>query len=206
MTPRTSTPSAVSVARHGPVAQALLGGNGPGLRRLGRRLMALLCAASSACLAPMASADELPEYRLKAAFVYNFMAFADWPADTASTLTLCIVGEDPFGKDVDALQGKAIGQRSIALQRKSAAESIKNCHAVFVATTAIDGLARTLDSVRARPVLTMADSPGAMRRGVMINMAVVQGKVTFEANLLAVRAAGLNLSSKLLRLATEVQQ
>ena len=60
--------------------------------RLARWLIACLCAL--ALLGSRAQADELPEYRLKAAFVYNFIAFTDWPADVAPTLNLCIVGAD----------------------------------------------------------------------------------------------------------------
>ena len=166
----------------------------------------VLCGVAALLAAATARADGLPEYRLKAAFVYNFMAFAEWPSETGATLNLCIQGDDPFGKEIDALQGKAIGHRAIALHRKTGSESLKHCQAVFVALSAMDGLPRLLDSVRGRPVLTLADSAGAMRRGVMINMELVQGKVSFEANLAAARASGLNLSSKLLRLATEVQQ
>jgi len=157
-------------------------------------------------LAAVARADDLPEYRLKAAFVYNFIAYTEWPAATGSTLNLCIHGADPFGTEIDGLQGKVAAGRTIAIFRKSAGEPLKDCNIVFVAASAMDSLPRTLESLRGRPVLTLSDSPGAMRRGTMLNMSIAQGKVTFEANLLAARSAGLELSSKLLRLATEVQQ
>lgn len=156
--------------------------------------------------APAARADDLPEYRLKAAFLYNFALFTEWPAEVGTPLNVCIHGPDPFGKDIDELQGKAVGARSIAVQRKAAGESLGGCQIVFVAPQAIGGLPRVLDGVRGRPVLTVADSSGAARQGVMLNMAVAQNRIAFEANLQAARAAGLNLSSKLLRLATDVQQ
>ena len=104
---------------------------------------------------------------------------------------------------VDPVQN---GERSITLQRKGMGDSLKSCQMVFIATSAIANLPRVLDELRERAVLTVADSPGAARQGVALNMAVSQGKVTFEANLHAARSAGLNLSSKLLRLATEVRQ
>lgn len=157
-------------------------------------------------LAPVASADALPEYRLKAAFLYNFAVFTEWPSEVGGTLNVCIHGQDPFGKDVDALQGKAAGARTLAIQRRSAGESLKGCQVVFIAASAMGGLPRVLEELRDAPVLTVADTPGAARQGVALNMAVAQNKVTFEANLLAARAAHLTLSSKLLRLATEVQQ
>ena len=70
----------------------------------------------------------------------------------------------------------------------------------------IDNLPRVLDTLFAKLVLTVADSPGGMRQGVILNMGTKQSKVTFEANLAAARSNGLNLSSKLLNLASEVRQ
>jgi hypothetical protein len=153
-----------------------------------------------------ARADELPEYRLKAAFIYNFAIYTEWPAELGRTLTVCIDGPDPFGKDIDALQGKAAGGRSIAVLRKAAGDSLAGCQIVYIAPAAIASLPRVLEAVRGSPVLTVADSPGSARLGVALNMAVAANRITFEANLAAARGAGLNLSSKLLHLATEVIQ
>lgn len=173
---------------------------------LARRIGAVLGLAAGIVFAPLVRAEEVPEYRVKAAFVYNFVAFVDWPADTGSTLNLCILGSDPFGKEIDVLQGKAAAGRTIMVSRRAAGESLKSCQLVFIAASVIDNLPRLLDNVRGQPLLTLADSPGAMQRGVALNLNVHQGKVSFEANLQAARSAGLNISSKLLRLATEVLQ
>jgi hypothetical protein len=181
-----------------------------GMTRAGRLLAWALgmgmSVASLLLFAPLARADDLPEYRLKAAFLYNFALFTEWPAEVGSTLNLCIHGGDPFGKEIDALAGKAVGARSIAVQRKGSGESLKGCHIVFIAGSAIAGLPRVLDELRDTPALTVADTPGAARQGVALNMAVAQNRITFEANVLAARSARLTLSSKLLRLATEVLQ
>ena len=168
----------------------------------------LLCGPIAAVLlfASQAHGDDLPEYRLKAAFVYNFIVYTEWPAERNGTLNLCILGTDPFGAEIDGLQGKPVAGRSIAVQRKAPGEPFSNCQVVFVHASAMQTLPRLLEGLRGQPVLTVADTPGAMRQGVALNMAVSQGKVTFEANLQAARSAGLNLSSKLLRLATEVKQ
>ncbi len=155
--------------------------------------------------APAHSLD-IPEYRLKAAFLYNFAAFTEWPADTGSSLNLCLYGADPFGAEIDPLNGKKVGERSLAVQRKSTPESLKGCQIVFVTAAASGQLPRVLDALRGQPVLTVADAPGSVLQGVMLNMALAQGRITFEANLVAARGARLNLSSKLLRLATEVVQ
>jgi hypothetical protein len=157
-------------------------------------------------LGPPARAEEPPEYRLKAAFLYNFALFTEWPADLGGTLNLCVHGTDPFGTEIDSLQGKAVGGRSIAVQRRADGESLDGCQIVFVSPSVIHALPRILEGVRGRPVLMVADSQGAARAGVALNMTLAQSKVGFEANLKAARGAGLNLSSKLLRLATEVIQ
>jgi hypothetical protein len=148
---------------------------------------------------------QLPsEYRLKAAFLYNFALFTEWPAEVGPTLNLCIQGQDPFGEEIDALQGKAVAGRSIALQRKTGGDSLKGCQIVFVPAQALARLPHMLDELGDQPILTVADSPGAARQGVALNMTLTQNKITFEANLQAARTGRLKLSSKLLRLATEV--
>lgn len=152
------------------------------------------------------AADELPEYRLKAASLYNFALFTEWPADVGNTLRLCLFGSDPFGSEVDGLQGKAVGERSVALQRNTGFDGLKGCQIVFIAQSAVGQLPHVLEALEGQTVLTVADSPGAARQGAALNMAVEQNKVSFEANLRAARAAKVNLSSKLLRLATEVIQ
>lgn len=174
------------------------------MKRAPLLLLWALSLAGQLPIALTAQAVELPEYRLKAGFLYNFAMFTEWPAAVGPTLNLCIVGRDPFGGEIEDLQGKVVGARTIVVQRKSPSQSLDTCQIVFLAASAMGTLPLVLDGVRGRPTLTVADSPGAAQRGVALNMAVTQSKVGFEANLQAARDAGLILSSKLLRLATEV--
>jgi hypothetical protein len=165
----------------------------------------------SFCLALIASAsaaasDDLPEYRLKAAFLYNFALFTEWPADTGATLNLCVYGRDPFGEEINALRGKPVGDRRMAVRRVTTTQGLTDCQVVFIADSSGNSIARVLSSLRGVTALTIADTPGAAKQGVALNMSVVQNKITFEANLTAARAANLKLSSKLLSLATEVLQ
>ena len=182
----------------------------PGVRRgqrSGQRfawLPRLLALFGLLCLALPARAGELSEYRLKAAVLYNFALFTEWPAEVGGTLNLCVQGADPFGPEIDALQGKAVGARRIAVQRRSAGDSLDGCQIAFITHSAIGRLPQVIEGLRGRPVLTVADSVGAARQGVALNLMVADNKVSFEANLLAARGAGLNLNSRLLSLATEV--
>lgn len=164
-------------------------------------LLALLVAGAAA-----PAQAQVGEYELKAAFVYNFIAFARWPEETDRTLTLCIHGPDPFGASLDKLQGRSIGKRSLAVRRAVGLDGLADCDAVFIAASALGGLGQLLERIGNRPVLTIADSPGAMRRGVAVNMnKSEQGKISFEVNLGAARARGLGFSSQMLSLATEVR-
>ncbi len=148
----------------------------------------------------------MPEYQLKAAFLYNFAAFTEWPPQVGGVLNLCIYGPDPFGMEIDRLNGKTIGRRTVAVYRKARLESLQDCQIVFVPGANIAQLPRLLDTLRGLPVLTVAESPDAARQGAIINMKLAQGRVTFEANLAAAHAAGLNLNARMLHLATEVMQ
>ena len=153
-----------------------------------------------------ARAEDVPEYRLKDAFLYNFAAFTEWPADVGGTLNLCIYGADPFGAEIDPLNGKTVGARAVEVHRNSSLDTLKGCQLVFVPATSVGQLPRVLETVRGVPVLVVADSPGATRLGAALNMNITQGRVSFEANLAATRAVKLKLSANLLRLATEVIQ
>ena len=185
------------------MSPSLAGGSMP-IKSLARRWF--VCLPMLGWSATVTAASELSEYRQKAAFLYNFALFTEWPADIGPTLNLCVYGPDPFGDEIDGLQGKSVGERSIALQPIANGESLKACQLVFITPGAIGNLPQVLAELLDRPALTVADSPSAAMRGVVLNMAVVQNKITFEAKPQAARAARLNLSSKLLRLATEVQQ
>ncbi len=163
----------------------------------------------SLLLLPMASragSDGLPEYRLKAAFLYNFALFTDWPSEVGNTLNLCIYGSDPFGSEIDGLEGKPVLKRRIAVHRPTRIESLKDCQVVFITGSAASSLPQVIASLHGAVVLTVADSPGAAEQGAALNMSVVMGRTTFEANLEAARSAKLVLSSKLLGLATRVLQ
>jgi hypothetical protein len=153
-----------------------------------------------------ARADTLAEYRLKAAFLLNFVTFTEWPAGVGNALNLCIFGPDPFGDNLDKLQGKSVAGRILVVRRTNSVSSLADCQVVFITRLVSGSLPRVLDYLDGKPVLTIADTPGAARQGVALNMDTEQSKVTFEANLGAARGNGLGLSSKLLRLAREVYQ
>lgn len=165
-----------------------------------RAAILLLCALA---VAGAGRAAEPSEYQLKAAFLYNFALFTDWPAEVGSTLKLCIHGKDPFGPELDELQGKAVHQRQISVERKVTADALRSCQIVFIPGPSAD-LPGILQRLQGLPVLTVAESPGATAQGLMLSMSVNASKITFSANVKAAQQARLTLSSKLLKLATGV--
>src|ERR1700691_3755800 len=96
------------------------------------RLPAWCLALALTAFATAAVSDDLPEYRLKAAFLYNFALFTEWPADIGSTLNLCVYGRDPFGEEINALQGKPAGNRRIVVHRVTRVEGLSVCQVVFI--------------------------------------------------------------------------
>jgi hypothetical protein len=174
---------------------------------INKRAVLIICL--FACLIfPGTSRDESrnsQEYALKAAFLYNFILFTEWPATAGSTLKVCIYGRDPFGDNLDKLRGKNAHTRTVTIHRTNRLSDLKDCQVVFIAPSAIGQLSEIHETLRGRPVLTVSDSHIATL-GVAINMFTEQNKVTFEINLPAARNAGLSISSKLLKLAGEVYQ
>ena len=173
-------------------------------KKLGFRL--LFWGLGLLCCPALTHAENMAEYQIKAAFLYNFLAFTEWPAEVGNTINLCVYGPDPFGENLDKMQGKSLGARSLTIKRVNSVDNLQTCQAVFITRPVIGNLRRVLDNLNEKPVLTVADSPDSALQGVALNMSMDQSKVTFEANLAAARNNRLNLSSKLLRLATKVFQ
>ena len=152
--------------------------------------------------------EEPTEYRLKTAFLYNFANFTEWPnIDKNEIFNMCFFDDNPFNPYIDYITQKKVKNLHVAILSKSDSDSLSECHLLYISRSAAnDKLERILDSISTKPVLTVADSAGSCQKGVMINMGVDAGKITFEANLASARSAELVLSSQLLRFAKEVYQ
>jgi len=169
--------------------------------RLSPRRLLLAAAVLAACVA-LGGADGVGEYQVKAAFLYNFARFVDWPPGAArdGEINLCILGYDPFGEDTDMIAGKSVGQAKLQVRRVTRQTSA-GCQMLFISGSEASELDAVLAGARGRPVLTVADTPGFAERGVVVNFYLEQGKVRFEINIDAAGRTGLNISSQLLRLA-----
>lgn len=143
------------------------------------------------------------EYEIKAAFLYHFMRFVEWPdEDELHELTLCVVGSDPFGAALDSLDGQAVRGKTIAVRRIDAAGTTPTCHLVFVpgdqpSAADRDELAR----LRSLGVLTVGEGRQFTQAGGMIRLYKTRNRIRFEVNLDVARQSGLKISSRMLKLA-----
>lgn len=155
---------------------------------------------------PLAYAEQPTEYRMKVAFLYNFAAYTKWPDRQGQDLNLCIYGEDPFGEHLQHLQQKKINGYEIIIQYTKNINDLSNCQMIFITRSVIGNLDDIITLSHEKPILTVADTPGAASQGIMLNMAVKEGKITFEANVITAKKSSLRLSSQLLRFASKVYQ
>ena len=153
-----------------------------------------------------AQATALQENQVKAVFLFNFAQFVDWPAsafpDPQSPLVIGILGNDPFDGYLDAtVKGEMVNGRPLIVQRYRRAEEIKGCQVLFISGSEASRLPKILSVLAGRQILTVSDVEGFATNGGMIRFVIVRNKVRFRVNLDAARAAGLKISSKLLRAA-----
>ncbi len=153
---------------------------------------------------PCRAADDSLEYRVKAAFLLNFVKFTEWPStafeDATSPLAICVLGDDPFGRSLDqTVEGEVVGGRKIIAPRIKRAPAPKTCQVLFVSKAGKDtaGVLSTLGP----GVLAVGEGEGFLREGGMIAFVIEDRRVRFRANQAAAESAGLKLSSKLLSVA-----
>jgi len=161
--------------------------------------------AVSIATAPAAETVVSREYLIKAAIVYNFTKFAEWPAAAfdgpGAPLRICVLGEDPFGPALDALRGKTVRDRVLTASRVTDLDNAGQCHVLFVSASEQSRLPQILAALATQPVLTVADMGRFTDFGGIIALKETDHRSRIEVNLGAARQAGVTLSSKLLRLA-----
>ncbi len=153
-----------------------------------------------------AASQPAREYLIKAAFLYNFALFTQWPAgsfaDGSAPLSICVLGDDPFDGALETLIDREIRGHPVTIQRVATAQAGAACHLLFISGSEEAVLSTILASVADRPVLTIADFPNFARAGGIINLKTSKDqKIRFEINTGIAKRAGLKLSSKLLNLA-----
>ena len=154
-----------------------------------------------------AAGQRASESQLKAAFVYNFTKFIDWPGESVRSLTfqICVLGQNPFGSELTQLtDGKVIEGHPVQVLIVTNYHLVRSCQVVFISASEDAHLKQILSGLRGRSVLTVGDSQGFVDAGGMIELLVEDERMRFEVNLHAANEARLKISAKLLSLAKAV--
>jgi hypothetical protein len=156
------------------------------------------------CAVTSRGAGAPTEYDVKAAFIYNFAQYVQWPAvgDSNRPFVIGLIGRDPFGRSLDeAMHGLNVEHRPIVIRRFTKVEEIANSDILFISSSERDNLPRILTFLRRAPVLTVADMDRFAEQGGMINLVTERNRVRFDVNPLAIERTGLKAGSQIMRLA-----
>jgi len=171
-----------------------------------RRLWLVLLAFWTASVARA----QLDEYQVKAAFLYNFAKFVDWPAQSfhnpEEPIAICTLGSNPFGDALErVIGGKTAGGRPLLSRRIVDTAPPGDCHILFAGAADVKKFRAIVSRLRGTPTLTVGESPEFIAAGGMINFKIEAGKIRFEINVQAAEQGQLHISSKLLSLAEVVK-
>ena len=148
------------------------------------------------------------ESEIKAAYLFTFGRFVEWPARAAAgDVAICVLGADPFGPVLDAtLTAATLRGRKVVATRVRTLEEAAPCHILFVSASEERQLPAIVAALARRDVLTVSDMPRFVGRGGMVQFVTAGSRVRFEIDLAAALDAGLMLSSDLLRVASAVRR
>jgi hypothetical protein len=172
---------------------------------MSRLLAALLVIVASNAPAVRAQSQSL-EYDVKAAFLYNFARFVTWPAGSFAApdapLSICVIGEDPFGSRLDELvEGERVNDRPLAVRRLAAPSDAAACHLVFVSPSERARFGPILSRIDTRRLLTVSDTLEFLEAGGHLSFYIEDGRVRFAVNAAAIRECDFKVSSRLLQVA-----
>jgi len=164
-----------------------------------------------ASLAASAEPPRASEYELKAAFLFNFIKFTDWPADELAKrddrFIIGVVGKDPFGATLDKIiEGETVHNRAIVARRFSRMdEAVTNSHVLFISSSEDTNLPAILKILDQRSVLTVSDMDNFAQRGGIISLKKENNKIVFDINLESAKRVGITMNAQLLKLAKIVR-
>jgi hypothetical protein len=187
--------------------------------RAARRLAHLALVAATIVLAlhgyiaasfAQTNAPAASERSVKAAFLYKFTEYVDWPATQAlwdSPFTIGVLGSGAFADEVLRLtEDRSVNQRFISVRRVNPNDALDDLQVLFIAADHRGKLSDLLSSARGRPILTVTESQGALAAGSIINFTVSGDRVRFEISLDAAQESQLKFDSRLLAVAQAIHQ
>ncbi len=177
-----------------------------------RLFATLLALGGTAFAADLSHEARASEYQVKAAFIYNFAKFVEWPPDAVRTaeggFVITILGEDPFGAILDdTLRGRTINAQRIIIRRAARAEDVRDSRIVFISDSERENLPRILKRLAGAAILTVGEMDHfAERGGIICFKTDDKDRIRLEINAAMAEQARLRISSELLKLARIVNE
>ncbi len=172
------------------------------------RFALALALAATFVIAPRASADNSLEHQLKAAYIYNFIRFVEWPASSGTgEILVCVVGPASVQQEMkEELEGKKIGERGIRVHGAASPQDAAGCSVLYVANRSADVARRFTAAVPRDRVLTITEADGFPETGSLINFFLDNQTVHFAVNTDMLADTQFKLSSQMLQFGTMVTQ
>jgi uncharacterized protein DUF4154 len=172
--------------------------------------LVLALAAWSAPPPDIGDAVPQPEQGIKAAFLYKFLGYVEWPAgalnNPAAPIVIGVLGADDIADELRTIvAGRRIAQHPIEIRRVAEAGALDGVHVLFIGRDGASALPRLAPAAHARSVLLISDFDGGLEQGSVINLLVVDNRVRFEVSLEAAERSELKLSSRMLAVAMWVR-
>lgn len=165
-------------------------------------LLLIACAPAGYAQVPATASERT----VKAAFVYKFLSYVEWPADAfgapGAPLVIGVVGADEFAVELtDLVRGRTVNDHPIEVRRVRPSDPLTGLNVLFIGAAEQARLAALARAAATRGVLTISEGEGGLDRGSVINFVLIDGRVRFEVSLEAAERAGIRLSSRLLAVA-----
>src|SRR5207247_10659998 len=197
----------MSLLARRPVAPPLRGGSADarhGLRTLLRVTASILALSIVGASSAAPATKVLSEYDVKAAFLFNFAHFVEWPAeafaDTRAPFTIGILGTDPFGSSLDQIvTDESIGAHALRVRRFQSPQDIDSCQILFISQSERGHLREVVAKLQGQRILTVGDMKDFAKQAGMIGFVTAQNRLRLQINLGAAKDSQLKISSQLLR-------
>jgi hypothetical protein len=175
-----------------------------GMRKMTIQL--ILVALMVATLDAHAEGPSMDEYQVKAAFLFNFAKFVEWPSQAFKSadepIAMCVLGKNPFGSSLEeAVRGKAAANRTFVVRQVADAQQASTCHILFVGSSERKRSRSLLGELKASSILTVGETESFTADGGVITFKLEGGRIRIEIDPDAAERAKLHISSKLLSLA-----
>ena len=159
---------------------------------------------------PPAGADSFQEeYAVKAALVFNFARFTEWPEGTFSSqdepMELVVFGDKDLKSPFQSLDGKKVADHPIVVRWTNRPDEVDSCHVLFLAGNQRDLWPQVRAAIADHSVLTIGEMNGFLESGGVMNLHLSNNKVRFQVNLDHMRENSLQISSQVLKLASMIQ-